>query len=223
MIEQMQLFGQAMLDYSKGNRSESFWVNNKQGERFAYPIERYLRSEKELDELEQLLVERAYGNILDVGCATGYYVPALMKKGQVIGIDISEPMIQVARERGLTNCRVQDMLTYQPLDLFDTISFFEYTLGFRGAREGLKETMSKVMSLLTPGGQILGIWENTEAPEYISQAYFEYKGQTTSPIRWLNLNQDGLKQLCGELDLKLEILGQTEEEYAFKIQISHAG
>lgn len=218
MHEQMKLFGQAMLDYSKGNTTEAFWVNNIQGERFAYPIDRYLRSAAELDDLEKMLVGQSYGKILDVGCATGYYIPALMNKGEVIGIDIAESMIQVARQRGLTNCVVQDVMTYAPDKLFDTITYFEYTFGFAGSRDGLIKAFKKTMSLLKPGGQILGIWENTDAPEHISQAYFEYKGVKTQPITWFNLNQGGMTSFCQEMGgCEIEILGQTDDEYAYKI------
>ncbi|MEK7540407.1 MAG: class I SAM-dependent methyltransferase [Patescibacteria group bacterium] len=218
MHEQMKLFGQAMLDYSRGQTGEAFWVNNIQGERFAYPIERYLRSAAELDSLEQLVVEQAYGNILDVGCATGYYIPALMNKGKVIGIDIAEPMIQVARQRGLTNCVVQDVMTYAPDKLFDTITYFEYTFGFAGSWDGLIRAFKKTMNLLKPGGQILGIWENTDTPEQISQAYFEYKGVKTQPITWFNLNQAGITSFCQEIgECEVTILGQTDDEYAYKI------
>lgn len=213
----MHLFGQAMADYQAGNRTHSFWVNNTNGERFAYPIERYFRSTEELSALEKRVVAEAYGKILDVGCATGYYIPALMQRGEVTGIEISKPMIELALARGLTNCFVQDVMTYQPEQLFDTVTFFEYTFGFLGSFEKQQAALEKSFSLLVPGGQILGIWETNDQAWHVGEAYFEYNGTVTQPITWLSMNQQGLADFCSSHGYICTILDQVDDEYAFRI------
>lgn len=206
-----------MWDYAHGERAEKFWVNNIQGERFAYDIARYFRSAAEFSAQELALISQAHGKILDVGCATGYYIPALMKQGSVIGIDISEPMIRVAHEHGLDNCLVQDFTSYSPGQRFDTISFFEYTMGFTGSYNGVVQTIEHSLDLLAPGGQILGIWENIPTSQEVSQAFFEYKGNRTESIQWIGFSPKGLNSMCTQLGLQCEILNQNQDEYAYRI------
>ncbi|NOY22050.1 MAG: methyltransferase domain-containing protein [Acidobacteria bacterium] len=75
---------------------------------------------------------------LDVGCGTGRYSLELARKGasKVIGIDISERMIEICRERAqkenLDSCcqfLQTDLLEYQPDEKFDIcigIGLFDY-------------------------------------------------------------------------------------------------
>src|SRR5271170_1234063 len=43
--------------------------------------------------------ERVGGRILEVGVGTGVSLPGYSSKNRIIGIDLSEPMLQKARER----------------------------------------------------------------------------------------------------------------------------
>ena len=43
--------------------------------------------------------ERVGGRILEVGVGTGISLPYYSRKSRVVGIDISEPMLKVARRR----------------------------------------------------------------------------------------------------------------------------
>lgn len=62
--------------------------------------------ESEAWELLNRLLGEASGSLLDVGCGTGSYTAALAERSwDVTGIDISEDMLRLARERGVHTVR----------------------------------------------------------------------------------------------------------------------
>ncbi len=77
-------------------------------------------------------------SFLDVGCGTGRYALELARRGasRVVGIDISQKMLELARQRMSEErlddrCRFEqfDLLHYQPGELFDVcigIGLFDY-------------------------------------------------------------------------------------------------
>ena len=62
-----------------------------------------------------------------------------MKRGKVIGIDISPTVIRVAKARGLKNCKVANIFTWKPRQKFDTIALIENNLGIAETPEKTKE------------------------------------------------------------------------------------
>lgn len=105
----MDLVGLAVKDIIRGDKNV-FTFTDTAGHISTHDIKRYLRKPRQLVYLEKQLIKRANGNILDIGCATGYYLPLLMKKGKTIGLDISDSLIDIARKNGLKNCFVYDTL-----------------------------------------------------------------------------------------------------------------
>ena len=99
--------------------------------------------------------------VLDVGCGTGIssFVAAryVGRRGQVIGIDISKRMVEVAREKALTACWPNVQFTVRPAektrladDLFDAvICNFSLHL-FDDERAALKE----MIRVTRPGGKV---------------------------------------------------------------------
>ena len=62
--------------------------------------------ESEAWEVLTRLLGEASGSLLDVGCGTGSYTAALVERGwDVTGVDISEDMLRLARERGVRTVR----------------------------------------------------------------------------------------------------------------------
>ncbi len=62
------------------------------------------------------------GKLLDVGCGTGMYAAAISQRGwTVTGIDISEDMLRVARDRGLEVVRADAVALPFDDDSFDAV------------------------------------------------------------------------------------------------------
>lgn len=202
----MDLFGLSIYNYWKGDKEPLYFINR--GEKWPRSNGRYLRTPSKLNELDKKLTNLAYGEILDIGCATGNYVPLLMKKGKVDAIDISPKVIQVAQEKGLDNCHVADIFNYKPNHKYDTITLLENNLGMGGSIEKIRELLKILSNLLKDDGQILLIQRNISEEYYIGEITVEYKGEQES-FNWVHLSQKLVENLCREEGLKLEILDKS--------------
>lgn len=91
--------------------------------------------------------------VLDVGCGTGNYTFRLLNKGcQVIGVDISEDMLSVAREKMSDVCFVHSSVYGLPFpedkfDLVFSMATFEFIEEFEAA-------YFEMQRITKPGGHI---------------------------------------------------------------------
>lgn len=217
MRESMNLFGKALLAHSKGNRSK-FFFENEEGKREIYNISRYFRSYKQLSKLEKRLISRAYGNILDIGCATGYYIPELMKKGKVLGIDISKNNISIARNKDLKNCKVGDIFKFKTEEKFDTIILMENNLGIGENVKGVINLIKIIKKILKKNGQILTIARKIEDKDFVIVRMFPvWQNQKGKGFYWISFNINFLKKICEKEKLKMEITEQNQRHALLKI------
>ena len=123
MNQKRDLFGRVLYDYwEKGDKSSTLYFIENKKKKFPVKISRYFRSYEDLSNSEKKAISLSRGTILDVGCATGYHVPALMEQGEVDAIDISEDAIKVAKGNGINNCFAGDIFKYKPRKKYDTIT-----------------------------------------------------------------------------------------------------
>ncbi len=114
--------------YSHGKSRFANWLDDK------FRWDMYARFDYTMKHCEPIKGR----SFLDVGCGTGHYSLEFLRRGaqRVVGIDISDQMIAVCRERAKAEhqdgcCRfiVNDLLQYEPDGLFDTcigIGLFDY-------------------------------------------------------------------------------------------------
>lgn len=112
-----------------------------------------------VDEVERkMAMELApfkYGmKVLDVGCGTGNYTSYIAKMGcKVIGLDISEKMLNIARQKLPETCFVQSSIYGMPFkkntfDIVFSMATFEFIHEFEAAYFEMKR-------IVKPGGHIL--------------------------------------------------------------------
>jgi SAM-dependent methyltransferase len=217
MKKSMNLIGQAISDYYDGKKYP-FFLEQK-GDKHQIKLDRYLRTSKELSKSEKKLISFCYGNILDVGCGTGNYIPAIEKKGKVIGIDISPKMIEVSKKLGIDNCFVGDIFSFESKKKFDTITMFENNLGLGKTIEGTKKLLRKSSDLLKEKGQILvllsGRSKNNDFLETeLTPIYRDIKGES---FKWINFNPKYLSKLCDEVKMNLKIISSNKHYSLVKI------
>lgn len=196
----MDLFGQSLYDYFRGGRNTPMYFIY-QGERKERSVS-YFRSPSRCLTIEKHLFELSYGNILDIGCATGNYLPNLIKRRAVDAIDISEYAIKVAKGKGLKCCEVADIFNLKTSKKYDTITLLENNLGMGGSLEKVAELLKILKTLLKESGQTLIIQENQnlvnmsfetiELPEYADVTenngdfehwFVEWSGMADLPVR----------------------------------------
>jgi SAM-dependent methyltransferase len=102
--------------------------------------------------------------VLDLGCGAGRTSIALAELGlEVVGIDISEPMIEVARDQALragvqerTEFHVMDARQLDlPEDSFDVALFSYNGIELVPGREGKRLVLEQVHRSLAPGGRLV--------------------------------------------------------------------
>lgn len=217
MAKSMDLFGQALYDYfKKQNHSFFFEIN---GQKQKNDLRKYFKSENELTKINQNLIALCYGHILDIGCGTANYFPALNKKGTVKGIDISPKVIQIANEMGHENSFVADIFSQTEIQKYDTITLFENNIGMGGTIERTKKLLKIISSLLNKDGQILAILsgrakKNKYIETELTPIYKNIRGQS---FKWINFNKKYLSILCETENLKLKIISGNKYYSLIKI------
>ncbi|MFA5796951.1 MAG: class I SAM-dependent methyltransferase [Candidatus Woesearchaeota archaeon] len=217
MKNSMDFFGKALLAYSEGDTASFFFVSAS-GKKHLHPLSDYFRAYHRFIKLEKKIISMSKGNILDVGCGTGNYVPYLMKQGTVLGIDISANVIQVAKRNKLNNCIVADIFTFKPKKKFDTIVLVENNLGMAETVQRTEILLKKLASMLNKEGCILTNARNVpNGTYYIGELYPLYKNRRGQKFKWISFNAKFLRKLCAKNNLKLEIVDRDKRHYLAKI------
>jgi len=217
----MEVFGQALLDFSRGD-NEKFYLQDSKGKKSEQKLSKYFRNYKEFTNLERKIIFLSKGEILDVGCGTGQYIPHLMKKGKVLGIDISSKAIQAAKEKyNLKNVKVADIFNFKPSKKFDTIVLLENNLGMAQTIPRTKKLLKILSNHLNTSGQILTDAHEVKGKNHDTVFNGElrpvWKGKIGDKFMWINFNSGYLKELCEEMSLNLKVIGRNKTSYLAKI------
>jgi len=102
--------GTAIADYFHHNKADKLRVFSSQFEEDEIPVNQLFRPYDEMPELEQIALQMAEGNILDVGAGSGCHALALQEMGkEVCAIDISPRSVEVMEKRGVRNVRQMNL------------------------------------------------------------------------------------------------------------------
>ncbi|KIC02539.1 class I SAM-dependent methyltransferase [Flavobacterium sp. JRM] len=232
------LFGKAMLDFQTNNSPEDLITETTISEADEMSVAYLFRSFKEMPKLEQKALELAKGKILDVGCGAGSHSLYLQNERNldVTAIDISEKAIETCNLRGVKNAKTQDILTLDG-EKYDTIILLMNGVGIFGKLQNCNKFLSKLKSLLNPGGQILldssdiiymfdededgGKWIPSDT-EYYGELVFNisYKGDKESAFDWLYLDYNTLQNAAVANGFKCELVLEGEHyDYLAKLSV----
>jgi len=215
--QSMDVFGEALKAYYLGDKSK-FFLKEPSGELSEHSLKRYFRNTSQLSESEKKLISLSYGDILDVGCGTGNYIPLLAKHGKVLGFDISQNVIDVAKMNGCKNFIVADIFTFTKNKKYDTITFLENNLGLGGSIDKTKKLLKKLSVILKNGGQILAISRNLRNKKYFPiELNPVWKDKIGPKFGWIHFNINFLSDLCEEAGLHLKILQGNQHSYLVRI------
>lgn len=232
------LFGKAIYDFQTNNSPENIITETSISEEDEMSVAYLFRSYNEMPKIEQKALQLASGEILDVGCGAGSHSLSLQndRNLNVISIDISEKAIETCKLRGLKNVKVQNILDFKD-EKFDTIILLMNGAGIFGKLENCNQYLSKLKSLLNPGGQILldssdiiymfdededgGKWIPSNN-DYYGELIFNisYKGEKEEPFNWLYLDYNTLQNAAVANGLKCELILEGEHyDYLAKLSI----
>ncbi|KRB53822.1 bifunctional 2-polyprenyl-6-hydroxyphenol methylase/3-demethylubiquinol 3-O-methyltransferase UbiG [Flavobacterium sp. Root186] len=232
------LFGKAMYDFQTNNSPEDIITETSISEEDEMSVEYLFRSYDEMPKIEQKALQLAIGRTLDVGCGAGSHSLSLQndRNLDVTSIDISEKAIETCKLRGSKNAKVQNILDFEG-EKFDTVILLMNGTGIFGKLENCNTYLSKLKSLLNPGGQILidssdiiymfdededgGKWIPSET-EYYGELTFtiSYKGEKEETFDWLYLDYNTLQNAAIANGLKCELVMEGEHyDYLARLSI----
>lgn len=232
------LFGKAMYDFQTNNSPEDIITETSISEEDEMSVDYLFRSYNEMPILEQKALQLAFGKVLDVGCGAGSHSLSLQndRNLDVFSIDISEKAIETCKLRGVKNAKVQNILDFEG-EKFDTIILLMNGVGIFGKLDNCNKYLSKLKSLLNPGGQILldssdilymfdededgGKWIPSNN-DYYGELVFNisYKGEKEDAFDWLYLDYNTLQNAAISNGLKCELVLEGEHyDYLAKLSI----
>jgi SAM-dependent methyltransferase len=238
----LDLFGKAILDYQTNNNPEPILTETNISETDEMDVSYLFRDFSAMPKLEQKALQLAKGKILDVGCGAGSHSLYLQEKGfKVTAIDISTNAIETCKFRGITNCKVENILDLDTdsdshQNKFDTILLLMNGTGIFGSLKETSKYLQKLKSLLNEGGQILidssdiiymfdqdedGAYE-VPANGYYGELTFtiHYKGETEASFPWLYMDYNTLQNACHANSLRCELIKEGKHfDYLAKITL----
>jgi SAM-dependent methyltransferase len=120
----------------------------------------------------KLLGDVSQKSVLDLACGEGYYTRRIKRKGAgtVVGVDISEKMIRLAKQQEQNHpleidYRLGDVMTLANIGEFDLV-VASYLLNYAQTKEQLLKMFQAIAANLKSGNRFVGINNNPDqAPE----------------------------------------------------------
>ncbi|KAF2330963.1 class I SAM-dependent methyltransferase [Flavobacterium ginsenosidimutans] len=232
------LFGKAIFDFYTKNSPEDIITETSISEEDEMSVEYLFRNYNEMPKIEQKALQLAKGKILDVGCGAGSHALSLQNERSldVTAIDISEKAIETCLLRGIKNAKVENILDFEG-EKFDTILLLMNGTGIFGQLKNCNTYLTKLKSLLNPGGQILidssdiiymfdededgGKWIPSEN-DYYGELVFNisYKGEKEESFDWLYLDYNTLQNAAISNGFNCELVLEGDHyDYLAKLSI----
>ena len=129
-------------------------------------------------------------SILDLACGEGFYSRKFKQKGaaKVVGVDISEKMLELAREnenqRPLgVEYMLGDACQLDKIDKFDRV-VASYLLNYASSPEKLRQMCQSIWKNLKPGGRFVTVNDNFEQPPkfYLNSKKYGFIKNISEPL-----------------------------------------
>lgn len=142
------VFGRAVADHYHGDRDEPL-VARDGTETRAHPIEEfYFRPFRGETDRERWLTERLdAGPLLDLGAGAGRHALYFQDRTEAIAVEVSRPLVEVMRERGVDDARRGDMFDLGATverDRFRSVLVVGTQFGLAGSMAGFRRLLRDV-------------------------------------------------------------------------------
>lgn len=228
------ILGKAMLDRQLGKMKANPVTSTSISEADELEIDYLFRKFAQMPRIEQEAMHFAKGRILDAGCGAGSHSLELQSRGlDVTSIDISPLAIETARLRGVQNAMTADIMEVR--EKYDTILLLMNGTGICGTLENLPGFLTKLRTLLSPGGQILidssdiiYMFEDEDGGYSIPAQgfygeltfYLNYDGEDEDPFPWLYVPFNLLAEHASAAGLNCEkILDGPHYDYLARLSV----
>jgi 2-polyprenyl-3-methyl-5-hydroxy-6-metoxy-1,4-benzoquinol methylase len=225
--QQIELFGQALMDYYNGDTKAMLDYCRDDGHVDSIPAGLFFRGVTDMPS-DSISISESKGRILDIGAGTGLHALHLQELGyEVCAIDVLETACEIMRKTGIKDVRCVDISDFKEKP-FDTVLVLGRTIGNVGNLLGLQDFLSHLHKFVTSEGKVI---INSLDPKYTNDprhlAYqqlniennrylgevrmnFVYKGKKGPSFNWLNVDYESIKNIAHETGWECNILLQEE-------------
>jgi SAM-dependent methyltransferase len=148
------------------------------------------------DQVDEKLLERARGPVLDVGCGPGRHVRALHTRGvTALGLDISPTAVALARRRGAPVMRRSVFDSLPGHGRWRTALLLDGSVGIGGDPVAL---LRRVREILHPRGRVLVEVEPSHVPTESMVVRIETHLSESPWFPWARVSVEGVDDLAAE-------------------------
>lgn len=226
--------GQAILEFAATGISEDILIESDVIDDDVIPSHLLLRSIDEMPEVEQIAIQRAKGNILDVGAGAGIHASELIKKGHPVKtIDISEGAVEYMLGQGI-DAECTNFLSIPNDTKYSTVLMMMNGIGISGTLDGLKQVFKKADSLLLEDGIVLidstdikyiyaeedgSFWVDLNGSYYGEVKFrMSYKNNVSDWFNWLYIDQKLLKEIAHSIGFETNIIHEDDGHFLAELK-----
>jgi SAM-dependent methyltransferase len=168
----------------------AFYAVDELGSRRRLPLDRWLA---DAPEDEELLLDRAVGPVLDIGCGAGRHLAALAARGiEATGVEVSSRAVDIARGR------FADVVHGSVFDLPETGNWMTALLidGNVGIGGEPGRLLTRTAALIDPRGSALVELEPPGSETRVLNLRLEGPGEVSEWFPWAWVGTDGIEQLA---------------------------
>ena len=226
--------GQAILEFAATGISEDILVESDVIDDDVIPSNLLLRSIDEMPEVEQIAIQRAKGNILDVGAGAGIHASELIKRGHTVkAIDISQGAVEHMISQGI-DAECFEFLSIPNDTKYSTVFMMMNGIGISGTLDGLKQVLKKADSLLLEDGILIidstdikyiyaeddeSFWVDLNGSYYGEVKFrMSYKNNVSDWFNWLYIDQELLKEIAHFVGFETNIIYEDDGHFLAELK-----
>ena len=229
------IFGNAISDYYHTKKDISIKVLSTDFDDDEIPVPYLFRDYNQMPVIEQMALDLAKGNVLDVGCGAGSHSLYLQnkKKLKIDAIDTSAGAIEICKAQGIIKTSCEDF--YNHKGTYDTVLMLMNGSGIVGTLNNFTAFFTHLKTLITTNGQVLldssdliYLFENEDGEYWVdaAQGYYgemkyqlNYNDQTSDVFDWLYVDYNTLQSAAAVNGFACELL-HTGEHYDYLAKLT---
>ncbi|WP_000788410.1 class I SAM-dependent methyltransferase [Vibrio mimicus] len=207
----LDVFGNALMSYSSGNREAALLVHTEGVEPYELPVSVFFRPADYYPINKQALT-LCKGKVLDIGAGVGEQSIYLQNKGfDVTALDISSAACSIMRSRGINVVINKDIFECKFDSKFDTWFLLGRSIGAVGTVPKLSTFLQLAEQNLSHTGQVILNSINSANHPVTRKINFEFSGEKGAVVEWLDIDSISLESLAKECGFRMEVV-RTEDD-----------